>query len=63
MTGLRREERRLAWLLVLPAVLCIVLVALFPLAWTVWESLHLQEVVARVALRRDRRHAAGGQPL
>jgi ABC-type sugar transport system permease subunit len=44
VTELRRDERRLAWLLVLPAVLCIVLVALFPLAWTVWESLHLHDL-------------------
>jgi ABC-type sugar transport system permease subunit len=34
------KERRIAWLLVTPALTSIGLVALFPLAWTVWESLH-----------------------
>lgn len=34
------EERRLGWLLTAPALATICLVALFPLAWTVWESLH-----------------------
>jgi ABC-type sugar transport system permease subunit len=33
-----------AWGLALPAVLTIVLVALFPLVWTVWESLHLHDL-------------------
>ena len=33
-------ERRLAWLFVLPALLTIVLIAIFPLGWTAWESLH-----------------------
>lgn len=37
-------EARLAWGLVLPAVLTIVLVALFPLVWTFWESLHLHDL-------------------
>ena len=35
---------RLAWWLVLPALATILLVALFPLAWTVWESLHLHDL-------------------
>lgn len=34
------SDRRLAWLLVSPALLVTAAVALFPLAWTVWESLH-----------------------
>jgi ABC-type sugar transport system permease subunit len=44
MGGVERKEARLAWGLVLPAVLTIVLVALFPLAWTFWESLHLHDL-------------------
>jgi ABC-type sugar transport system permease subunit len=39
-----RQEARLAWGLVLPAFLTILLVALFPLGWTVWESLHLHDL-------------------
>jgi multiple sugar transport system permease protein len=42
--GLERREARLAWWLVTPAVGAILLVALFPLAWTVWESLHLHDL-------------------
>ena len=42
--GIERQEARVAWALVLPAVLTILLVALFPLAWTVWESLHLHDL-------------------
>lgn len=38
------RERNTAWLMVLPAVGTIVLVALFPLAWTFWESLHLHDL-------------------
>ena len=38
------KEARLAWGLALPAVLTIVLVALFPLGWTFWESLHLHDL-------------------
>lgn len=34
------KERRLAWLLVAPALGSILLVAMFPLGWTMWESLH-----------------------
>jgi ABC-type sugar transport system permease subunit len=43
-SGIERQEARAAWALVLPAVLTILLVALFPLAWTVWESLHLHDL-------------------
>ena len=35
---------RLAWALVAPALAAILLVALFPLAWTVWESLHSHDL-------------------
>jgi len=38
------REARLAWGLVLPALLTILLVALFPLVWTFWESLHLHDL-------------------
>ncbi|MGE0157776.1 MAG: carbohydrate ABC transporter permease [Gemmatimonadales bacterium] len=34
------RERRLAALLMAPALGAVLVVALFPLAWTVWESLH-----------------------
>jgi len=37
-------ERRLAWTLVAPALASILLVALFPLGWTVWESLHQHDL-------------------
>lgn len=43
-SGVERAEARLAWWLVAPAVGAILLVALFPLAWTVWESLHLHDL-------------------
>jgi ABC-type sugar transport system permease subunit len=39
-----RREARLAWAFVLPALGAVVLIALFPLAWTVWESLHLHDL-------------------
>ena len=39
-----RADSRLAWWLVLPAITTILLVALFPLGWTVWESLHLHDL-------------------
>jgi ABC-type sugar transport system permease subunit len=42
--GVEREEARVAWGLVLPAVLTILLVALFPLVWTLWESVHLHDL-------------------
>ena len=40
----QRDEARLAWALVLPAFGVIGLVALFPILWTVWESLHLHDL-------------------
>jgi ABC-type sugar transport system permease subunit len=41
---LRRGEARLAWLLIVPALLTIGSVALFPIGWTTWESLHLHDL-------------------
>jgi ABC-type sugar transport system permease subunit len=41
---MERQEARLAWQLVLPALATILLVALFPLFWTLWESLHLHDL-------------------
>jgi ABC-type sugar transport system permease subunit len=41
---MEQREARLGWALVLPAVGTILLIALFPLAWTVWESLHLHDL-------------------
>ena len=35
---------RLGWMLVAPALMAILLIAMFPLAWTVWESLHLHDL-------------------
>lgn len=43
-TGIEQQEARIAWVLVLPALLTILLVALFPLLWTFWESLHLHDL-------------------
>jgi ABC-type sugar transport system permease subunit len=40
----RHSEARLAWALVLPAVGTIALVAVFPIGWTFWESLHLADL-------------------
>lgn len=42
--GAEAREARMAWSFVLPALGVIVLVALFPLAWTAWESLHLHDL-------------------
>lgn len=39
-----RREARLAWLLCGPAVATIAAVALFPLLYTLWESLHLHDL-------------------
>lgn len=44
MLGAEARENRLAWGLVLPALVTILLVALFPLVWTFWESLHLHDL-------------------
>lgn len=37
-------EERLAWAFVAPALTAIVLIAIFPLGWTVWESLHRHDL-------------------
>ncbi|HEY9505086.1 MAG TPA: sugar ABC transporter permease [Gemmatimonadales bacterium] len=42
--GAERREARLAWWMTAPAVLTILLVALFPLGWTIWESFHLHDL-------------------
>jgi ABC-type sugar transport system permease subunit len=42
--GAERSEARLAWAFVLPALSAVLLIAIFPLAWTVWESLHLHDL-------------------
>jgi ABC-type sugar transport system permease subunit len=42
--GIEQQEARIAWGLVLPALLTILLVALFPLVWTLWESIHLHDL-------------------
>lgn len=38
------REARLGWALVAPALGVIVLIALFPLVWTLWESLHVHDL-------------------
>jgi ABC-type sugar transport system permease subunit len=38
------SDRRLAWSLVVPALVTVGAVAIFPLAWTVWESLHRHDL-------------------
>jgi ABC-type sugar transport system permease subunit len=43
-SGIEQQEARLAWRLILPALVTILLVALFPLLWTLWESLHLHDL-------------------
>jgi multiple sugar transport system permease protein len=40
----RRDEARLGWALALPALGIITLVALFPILWTLWESVHLHDL-------------------
>jgi ABC-type sugar transport system permease subunit len=42
--AVEQQEARLAWGLVVPAVGTILLVALFPLLWTAWESVHLHNL-------------------
>ena len=37
-------DERAAWLYVAPALLTVLLIAIFPLAWTVWESLHQHDL-------------------
>jgi ABC-type sugar transport system permease subunit len=39
-----RDETRIAWLFMLPALGAVGLIALFPLGWTAWESLHVHDL-------------------
>src|SRR5690606_37129487 len=39
-SGAEASEARLAWAFASPALACIALIAVFPLAWTIWESFH-----------------------
>jgi ABC-type sugar transport system permease subunit len=39
-----KSEARLAWAFALPALAAVLLIAIFPLGWTVWESLHLHDL-------------------
>jgi ABC-type sugar transport system permease subunit len=39
-----KGEARLAWAFVLPTLAVVLLIAIFPLVWTVWESLHLHDL-------------------
>jgi ABC-type sugar transport system permease subunit len=39
-----RDETRVAWLFMLPALGAVGLIAIFPLAWTAWESLHVHDL-------------------
>ena len=39
-----KSEARLGWTLVAPALGVIALIAIFPLGWTLWESLHMHEL-------------------
>ncbi len=43
-TGARLHEARLAWLFVLPALGVILLIAIFPLGYTILESLHVHDL-------------------
>jgi ABC-type sugar transport system permease subunit len=40
----REREEALGWVLVSPALAVIGLVAIFPILWTMWESLHLHDL-------------------
>lgn len=40
----REAEARLAWLFVTPALAIVLVVAAFPVLWTVWESLHAHDL-------------------
>lgn len=44
IVGAEKREARLAWAFVLPALGAIVLIAFFPLAYTVWESFHVHDL-------------------
>jgi ABC-type sugar transport system permease subunit len=42
--GALTSDRKLAWAFASPAVSVIALIAIFPLAWTVWNSFHLHDL-------------------
>jgi ABC-type sugar transport system permease subunit len=41
---MEQSEQRFAWLLVLPVLGTITLIAFFPLLWTVWDSFHVHDL-------------------
>jgi ABC-type sugar transport system permease subunit len=41
---MEKSEQRFAWLLVLPVLGTITLIAFFPLLWTVWDSFHVHDL-------------------
>ena len=41
---MEQSEQRFAWLLVLPVLGTIMLIAFFPLLWTVWDSFHVHDL-------------------
>jgi ABC-type sugar transport system permease subunit len=43
-TGCARREERLAWALVTPSLLIILVMALVPVVWALWESLHVHDL-------------------
>jgi len=43
VTG-RMSDRRLAWAFVAPALAVLALIAVFPLGWAIWESLHRHDL-------------------
>ncbi len=64
--GVERAETRAAWAMCAPALLAILAVALFPLAWTAWESLHLHDLrmpwLGRPFVGLDNYREALGEP-
>jgi ABC-type sugar transport system permease subunit len=44
MPTIEQQEERFAWWLVLPALGAILLIGVFPLGWTAWESVHLHDL-------------------
>ena len=42
--GAAAGEERLAWLMVSPAALVVAAIAIFPLLWTIWESMHAHDL-------------------
>jgi ABC-type sugar transport system permease subunit len=44
VAGWRAAEARLGWWLTLPAVATIGIIALVPIVWTLWESVHLHDL-------------------